>query len=192
MNDHLFLLGFIAGAVSMLLFVLMIWIAQHLIKMFGRQCRVKVDDPKHPGQTKPCGRFTKRHTIFVFTPGETVTWRDSKGRIRTHIFGMTRVVYAECKVHGHHFVKIDKDAMDIVNAYKIKRRHPEQLKPEPQTVFSAERSMPQLLGQDKAFNAEREPEGISLQSLYDFIQQCFTGLGERLDDLMEEDPEEKK
>ena len=192
MNNHLALIWFLAGAVSMLLAVLIGWITQRLIKMFGRQCRVKVDDPKHPGQTKPCGRFTKRHTIFVFTPGETVTWRDSKGRIRTHIFEMTRVVYAGCKVHGHHFVKIDADAMDNINAHIIKRRHPEQLEPEPQTVFSAGRSMPQLLGQDKAFNAEREPEGISPQSLYDFIQQCFTELGDRLDDLIEEDSDEKK
>jgi len=164
-----FIIGMIV-TVAMIVFGIFL---HRRLKRIARRCR--------------CGKFRRRRYKIVLLPGEAITWRDGNGRLRLFIRDVVKLTFAECETDGVSLVKVDRDPVSVWHALWVKRFHPEQLDIEEQTLFSVERSMPELLGIKRRGYAQEigDPPPVSLNAL----------LQDMLDDLSEllfgEEPKSK-
>jgi Zn ribbon nucleic-acid-binding protein len=113
--------------------------------------------------------------------GEAISWRGREGKLRWWIRDVVKLTFVACKQCGIELEKIDRSAMSVWHAQKVKLFQPEQYVIEEQTLFSIERSMPKFLGREwKSPGLKQQPSDTPPLSLNALFQDLFESLSDLL------------
>jgi len=164
MNGH-FILGAAAVVVTMALY----WAFHRWYMRIGRRCR-------------KCGKLKMRRIYKILRlRGEEISWRGREGKLRWWIRDVVKLTFVACEDCGIELEKIDRSAISVWHAQKVRLFEPEQYMIEEQTLFGIERSMPKFLGREwKSPGLKQQPSDAPPLSLNALFQDLFESLSDLL------------
>jgi hypothetical protein len=164
MNGH-----FIPGAAAVVVTMALYWVFHRWSMRIGRRCR-------------KCGKLKMKRTYKIMRlRGEEISWHGREGKLRWWIRDVIKLTFVVCEDCGIELEKIDRSAISVWHAQKVRLFEPEQYMIEEQTLFGLERSMPRFLGREwKSPGLKQQPSDAPPLSLNALFQDLFESLSDLL------------
>jgi hypothetical protein len=169
-DGRIFMNGrFILGAVVVVVTMALYWAFHRWYMHIGRRCR-------------KCGKLKMRRIYKILRlRGEEISWHGRGGKLRWWIRDVVKLTFVACEDCGIELEKIDRSAISVWHAQKVRLFEPEQYIIEEQTLFGIERSMPKFLGREwKSPEFKQQPSDAPPLSLNALFQDLFESLSDLL------------